>query len=86
MQVEYYEEDVKFISDLLRWAGLNKIIKKLENGLTSSECSDFMSCDLTKEELTELAGYLSLEANHNKSKRISSRACEIADYFEAQTC
>lgn len=84
MQVEYYKEDVSFIDDLLRCYSLKDIIKKMEEGKISLECDEFMWCELTETELTELVGYLSLEANHNKSKRIANRACDIADYLEPQ--
>ena len=84
MQIELYKDDVLFIAEILSWASLNTIMKKLKKGITSRECDELVCCPLTKEALTELVGYLSLEANHNKSKRIAESACEIADYLEVQ--
>lgn len=84
MQVEYYGDDVSFISDVMSWAPIKYIIKKLGNGFISSECDEYMWCELTHEELNELVGFLCHEANHNKKKRIAERIGEIADSFEGQ--
>ena len=84
MQVEYYAEDVPFIADVMSWAPLDHIIKKLEKGRISEECDEFMWCELSREELDELTGWLCNEANHNKKKRIAERIGEIADSFLVQ--
>lgn len=84
MQVELYKEDISFIADVLRWAPLKPIMRKLEENTLSPECDEFVYCELTKEELDELVGYLSLEANHNKKRKVTDRTCDIADYLEVQ--
>ena len=83
-EVELYKDDIPFIIDILRWAPLGAMVKKLQKGVTSKACDELVCCELTTEELKELVGYLSLEANHNKSKRAAQGACDIADYLEVQ--
>jgi len=85
MQIEYHKDDVSFIADVMRWAPINHIIKKLERGYINSDCDEYMWCELSKNELDELVGYLCHEANHNKKKRIAERIGEIADGLEVQS-
>lgn len=85
MQIEYHKDDVSFIADVMSWAPLNHIIKKLKNGSISSECDEYMLCELKKNELEELIGWLCHEANHNKNKHIAERIGEIADDLEVQS-
>lgn len=48
------------------------------------ECDEFVTVELTKYYAEELAGQLSFEANHNRNKNTSERACEIAESVEIQ--
>ncbi len=85
IQIEYHRDDVSFIADVMRWAPpIDPIIKKLKNGVVSSECDEYMLCELSKHELDELIGFLSHEANHNKKMRVADRICEIAGDLELQ--
>ncbi len=85
IEIEYHKDDVSFIADVMQWAPIDHIIKKLESGVISSECDEYMFCDLTEHELDELIGFLSNEANHNKKARVADRICEIADSLEVQS-
>lgn len=82
MQIEYHKDDVGFVAKVMRWAPVDHIIKKLKNGSVSSECDEYMWCELKEDELDDFIGWLSHEANHNKNKRVAERICEIADSLE----
>lgn len=48
------------------------------------ECDEFIVCELNSNDVKELAGQLSFEANHNRNKRIAERADDLADCIETQ--
>lgn len=84
MQVEYHRDDVDFIAHVIRWAPVSHIVKKLRNGVISSECDEYFWCELTRQELEDLVGYLCYEANHNNRKKVAERVGELVDGFEVQ--
>ena len=84
MMIELYKEDQEFIIGLLNRTHLMGIIKNIRLATVHPECDEFILCELTTYDAEELVGQLSFEANHNRKKRVSCRASDIADSIEAQ--
>ena len=86
MKIELSANDQEFIIDLFQKRQfLQSVIKNLvESSTTHPDSDEYLECELSKDELKELVGELSYEANHNRSKIISEHACEAADSLEAQ--
>jgi len=86
MNIELSSYHQEFIINLFKNNGLlSSVIKKLSLLSTvHPECDEYIECKVTLDELEELVGELSFEANHNRSKKISEQACEAADSLENQ--
>jgi len=73
-------EQRDFILKYISYGLIDDIAKKLER--VKVDKYGFVNISLDKGDLEDLAGMLALEANHNKSRRISDMADEIADIVE----
>ena len=84
MMIELHKEDQEFLVDILRHTHLRGIIKNIGQTMPHPECDEYILCELEPNDVEELTGQLSFEANHNRSKRIARWADEIADSLESQ--
>jgi hypothetical protein len=78
-------DEKDFVVHLLKKTGVQRIISRLDSSATvHPENEEYIEFELTMAECEELIGELSYEANHNRKKRISYQACEIAESLESQ--
>ncbi len=85
MRIELSAYDKEFVINLLQNTTVQKILDHLQSTSTiHSENEDFIECELTINELEELIGELSYEANHNRKKLVAQQACDIAENLENQ--
>lgn len=84
MMIELYKADQEFLIDILHHSHLRGIIKNIQQAVAHPECNEFILCELKQNDVEELVGQLSFEANHNRSKRIAQWADDIADFLETQ--
>ena len=79
MIFEFLEEDRNFIINLIARTHVAYLIKNIEDAKTSAACDEYLECELSKDDASELAGQLCFEANHNRKKSVRDRAGDIAD-------
>lgn len=84
MMLELHKDDQQFLVDLLYQTHLREIIKNIQQAKPHPECDEYILCELERYAVEELAGQLSFEANHNRSKRIAQWAGDIVDSIELQ--
>lgn len=60
-------------------------VKRLaESATVHPDIEDYVICEIATDDLKELIGELSYEANHNRKKSIAELSCEVADSLEGQ--
>jgi hypothetical protein len=85
MHIEMSAYDKEFVVNLLQHTSVQRIVDRLQSLSTAHpENDDYIEFELTIDECGELIGELSYEANHNRKKRVSNQACEIAESLESQ--
>lgn len=80
INVELYIDERDFVIDLLEYALLDNLLKKLKRAKPNRE--NIINVPLDSYDLEQLIGNLSLEANHNKTRLIQESACELAEKLE----
>jgi hypothetical protein len=81
INVELNANERDFIIDLIEYALLDDLIRKLKRAKPNKE--NIINVRLDGYDLEQLIGNLSLEANHNKKRSIQESACEIAEMLES---
>ena len=85
MKIELSEYEKNFIIKILENTSVQRILNHLKTSSTlHPENEDFIECELVIDEVEELIGELSYEANHNRKKWVAQQACDIADGLENQ--
>jgi len=84
MFIEISLEAKEFLMVWLPKTYLKGLEKKFKHATVHPECDEYIECEFTRHEVEEMVGELSYEANHNRSKRVASLACDIADSLEMQ--
>jgi len=85
MIVELSVDEKEFIIKLLQKTSVQRILDHLQSTSTvHPDHKDFIECELTINELEDLVGELSYEANHNRKKSTAMQAYDIADGLENQ--
>jgi chorismate-pyruvate lyase len=85
MKIELSAYDKEFVINLLQNTSVQRILDHLQSSSTvHPENEDFIECELKIDELGELIGELSYEANHNRKKLVAKQACDIAESLENQ--
>jgi len=85
MIIELSVDEKEFIIKLLQHTSVQRTLDHLQSSSTiHPDHKDFIECELTINELEDLVGELSYEANHNRKKSIAMQACDIADSLENQ--
>jgi hypothetical protein len=79
--VEFYPDERDFIIELIEYALLDKLSKKIRRAKPNKE--NIVKIRLDRYDLDQLIGNLSLEANHNKKRSIQELAGEMADKLES---
>lgn len=79
-----FADDKEFVVNLLQHTSVQRIVERLHSSSVHPENDDYIEFELTIDECEELIGELSYEANHNRKKRVSNQACEIAESLESQ--
>lgn len=81
VKVELYADERNFIIDIIGYALLDDLVKKLKKAKPNKD--NFITVPLDSFDLEQLIGNLSLEANHNENRLIQERACELAETLES---
>ena len=82
--IELHKNDQEFLIGLLYQTHLRGIIKNIQQAKPHPECDEYILFELERNDVKELAGQLSFESNHSRSKRITQWAGDIADSIESQ--
>ena len=86
MKIELSVYDYEFVINLFEkyYRLEDTITQMIRTSSVHPDSEEYVVCEITIFDLGELVGELSYEANHNRKKRISAQACEVADSLESQ--
>src|SRR5262249_18455377 len=85
MKIELSVDEKEFVIKLLKNTSVQRILDHLQSSSTTHpDSEDYIECELTIDELEDLIGELSYEANHNRKILVAEQACDIADGLENQ--
>lgn len=85
MKIELSSDEREFIIKILQHTSVQRILERLQSSSTMHpDNNDFIECELAINEVDELIGELSYEANHNRKRLIAQQAGDIADGLENQ--
>lgn len=79
--IELTEFERDFILAEIRWALPDDLQRRLEKARVNKD--QIVCCQVSKYELSEMIGNLSLEANHNESRQIQDTAYALAEFLES---